>query len=108
MKRDTGRVPLRLDAILQGPGVAFPLIQSQEVHIAAAGFDHSSVDSCSADTGALDRRRQKSILLVDMPAFISSSIDLHAGGFISCILKTQTSTTVLFKKFGIIKMFECF
>ncbi len=90
MKRDTGHVPLGLDAIRQGPGVAFPLIQSQEVHIAAAGFDHSSVDSCSADTGALDTRRQKRILLVDMPVFISSSIDLHAGRFISCFLKTQT------------------
>ncbi len=70
VKRDTGHVPLGLDAILQDPGVAFPLIQSQEVHIAAAGFDHSSVDSCSADTGALDTRRQKHILLVDIHASI--------------------------------------
>lgn len=71
VKRDTGRVPFRLDAILHGPGVTFPLIQSQEVHISPAGFDHSSVDSCSADTGALDMKRQKSILLVGM---LSSAI----------------------------------
>lgn len=71
MKKDTGRVPFRLDAILHGPGVTFPLIQSQEVRISPVGFDHSSVDSCSADTGALDMKRQKGILLVGM---LSSAI----------------------------------
>lgn len=115
VKRDTGRVPLGLDAILHGPGVTFPLIQSQEVHISPAGFDHSSVDSSSADTGALDMKRQKRILLVGMLScailsqrgFISSSVDwYHASS-------KHTLARVIYyihcrSKFGIFGVFDVF
>lgn len=62
VKWDAGHVPLRLDAVLHGASVTFPLIQSQDIYIAPASFDHSGVDSCSTDTGTLDTPKQKGIL----------------------------------------------